>query len=177
MAAYESWSLDLTDVDAQVVEEAQTRFYRVLVGTRDPETEGQREQLEKPIAELEATDGLRHRLWLIADYLFDDPDVRARLVTSETGGDLLAHVTTALNELDGVVGTGAIRKAVSAYLRDASEGPVQDLADIAKVLGVVLPLLDDGDGYGPRLRAISGSLLEARRELEALAIHLAEKRR
>lgn len=176
LAGFEAWTLDMSEVTGERLTAAKEQFYRVLLGTRDVEARGRREQLETPISELESTEEARLRLWLLADYLFDDASLRTRIVTMSSGSEILESLEATLATYSEKVNLGAMRRSIAAYLAEASSDSVDGFDRLAQVVRVAAPMLDDSGTLSNECSRIADLLRDASKSLEKIAIKLNKRR-
>lgn len=176
------WPLTLGELTAEDVAALTNRFLRVLLATRnsDPasdEPDGAMEQLEQPIADLVAAPSDAIRLLLLADYLFEEPGVRAAVLSAADASVVHDLAASALELAERDVGhsPGALRGPLATYLRAASEGPVAQLGRAASVLTALTPLVSEDAATLEAARQLAADLADVVARFERLAVKLAKR--
>ncbi len=163
-ASVEPWPIDTSRLDTDEVDELRRRFFRALLATR--EADGAPEQLERPVLELVDARDAMQVLFLLADYLYERPDVRLQVLVAEGSDDVSGPVADALEliEAGAPAGDRALRNAIGAWVGQVSETRLPELARIGTVLSTLLEVSGGQAQHVEEARAIAADLeaLEAR---------------
>lgn len=170
-ADVEPWSLEGAIPESLDVDELHSGFLRLLLATRDLEAspEAIARQLGRPLRELENTSGPSARLWLLADYLFERPTMRAALLQSETAEALAMTVSDALEVAQtGIpVGPRQLAAPLAATVIASSKGPVAALEDLARIVQTYTPMVVTDDERSDKLEAEARAIAETAASLAA----------
>lgn len=163
-ATIEPWPIDTAGLDTAAAHALRQRFFRALLVTREPEAPS--DQLERPVQELVEARGALQILFLLADYLYERPDVRLQILLAERVEDIVGPVEDALELIDAGVPRGdrAPRAALRAWIGDISETRLPELARIGTVLATLLEVSGGREPHVAEARAIASELgaLQAR---------------
>jgi len=175
-ATISPWAYERPALEA--VEDLVHRFYRALLVTRDPDPEGLREQLERPIQELEATDDDLTRLLLLADYLFDSATARKAVLVADSAGEVRDLVADALELIEEGLPKGAhvVRPAIKAYLHAVSREGLGQLSSTAAVVAAVAPSLQPSERDAQALSALLEDIADVQGRFDALITRLVASR-
>jgi len=126
------------------------RFLRLLLATRDLDANpaAMRQQLGRPLRELRAVDGDVRQLWLLADYLFEQPSVRVALMQANEL-EFLAHTVADALELAETgmpLNPKALARPLVRTIATASEDATTSLGDLGHIVAALAPLVVAGDG-------------------------------
>ncbi len=171
------WPYERTALEG--VGELVQRFYRALLVTRDPDPIGLREQLERPIQELEAAEDDLTRLLLLADYLFDSPHARSAVLVAAQASEVYDLVGDALQLIEEGLPTGAhvVRPAIKAYLHAVSQEGLGQLGSTAAVVAAVAPSLQPSERDARALTDLLNDIADVQGRFDALITRLVATRR
>lgn len=173
------WPLQSGDVEPGQVADLLARFYGVLLASTTADMDDLASRIERPVDELEGTQNPVMRLMLMADYLFERPDVRHAVLMAEGADTVRDMVADAIELLEAGLPHGArvIRSTLQAYLQDRAQAGLADLARTARVLGAVAPLLDVTDALADETRALRDDLSEMQTRFERVVQRLLRRGR
>lgn len=179
IGSVEGWSYASEGFESGAVGEIVSRFYKVLLATRGEHVDGIREQIEDPVHEIESAEGALHKLLLVADYVYERPDMRQALLEAEAAQQLVELVIDALDILEQGVptGPGHLRQPISLYLQEGAGRGIADLAKTAQVLRVLGPLMKPEPRVAEELEAVADELAGLERRFDKLIVKLLKPRR
>lgn len=162
-AAVAPWPLEKGALDPEEVSTFVRRFYRALLSSRSGDAGEIRLEVERPVADLEGAPTAVTRLVLLADYLFERPDVRLQVLVAESAAEVRDLVADALDLVEEGLpkGEGPAKDALRSWLQAVSREGVTEMARTARVLRALAPVA----GAGEALQAEAG---EVASEMEAL---------
>jgi hypothetical protein len=172
-AAVTPWPVTRGASDGALAQALGARFYRALLSARAEGEPGGREQVEKPVLEVSRTSDPIEALFLMADYLFDDPAARQNVLMAAEGHAVAGWVGSMLDAIESSLpaGAGTLRQGMEGWLGDASREGLGGLADTAEVLSVLAPML----GPDEALLAETREVVQATKDLQARFDRLAER--
>lgn len=172
-AAVTPWPVTRGDSDAAFAKTLGARFFRALLAARAEGEPGGREQVEKPVLELVGTADPVEALFLMADYLFNEPTARKHVLLSVGSHTVAGWVGSMLDAIEAgqPAGSGAIRKGIEGWLGDASRQGLGGLAETATVLAALAPLCEPSE----ELLAETAAVVEAAKALQGRFDRLAER--
>jgi hypothetical protein len=149
------------------------RFFRALLAARAEGEPGGREQVEKPVLEIARTADPVEALFLMADYLFNEPDARKSVLLSAESHAVAGWVGSMLDAIESGLpaGPGTVRKGMEGWLSDASREGLGGLADTAAVLAALAPLCEPSE----ELLAETAEVVAAAKALQTRFDRLAER--
>lgn len=172
-ASVTPWPVTRGPSDEALARTLGARFFRALLAARaEGDTEG-REQVEKPVLELSRTTDPIEALFLMADYLFDEPTARKNVLLAAEGHAVAGWVGSMLDAIESGLpaGPAAIRRGMQAWLEDASREGLGGLGDTATVLAALAPLCSTDAALLEETRAV----VEATQALQTRFDRLAER--
>ena len=170
-AEVEPWPVDRAGLDAEAIAPLRRRFYRALLASLDPEELGDgADALERPVDELETTDDPLRALLLIADYLYERPDVRRAMLVADDASSIVGAVEDALELLETgrLGGERAIHAALGEWIRALGSDRLPALGRAAKVLSALVGVVDGGERVAEEARAVVADLASLQRRLDKL---------
>ena len=173
-AEVEGWPYDPAGVTAEAASELAVRFYRVLLATRPLESGDAAElvkSVDEPVGEIVEAGNSTQRLLLLADYLFEQPDVRFQVLTADTLEEVEAVVGDALELIEQGFpgGPGLAREPLRRYITARGLG---DLARGATIVSALADVLQPTPARKERLVAAVAAVVGAQAELDAALAQL-----
>ncbi|MEZ4268160.1 MAG: hypothetical protein R3F39_17495 [Myxococcota bacterium] len=167
------WPVTRGGSDEALAKTLGARFFRALLAARAEGEPGGREQVEKPVLEVSRTSDPVEALFLMADYLFNEPEARKSVLLAEESHAVAGWVGSMLDAIESGLpaGPGTVRRGMEGWLGDASREGLGSLADTAAVLLALAPLCEPSD----ELLAETAAVVEASKALQARFDRLAER--
>lgn len=172
-AAVTPWPVTRGPSDEAFAKTLSARFFRALLAARAEGEPGGRDQVEKPVLEVTRTADPVEALFLMADYLFNEPAARRRVLLSGESHAVAGWVGSMLDaiEFGQPAGPATVRRGIEGWLGDASRDGLGGLADTAAVLAVLAPLCEPSE----ELLTETAEVVEAAKALQARFDRLAAR--
>jgi hypothetical protein len=169
------WHLTDQNCGREAIDQLEDLFSRLLISTTDVEQANPSERFTRPLQTLADCDGDHARLWLMADFVFEDMQSRLTILLSDGSQaihDILSETLSALSsELPD--DDRLIRRPISSYVQRALGGSLNSLTEALPVLERCGPWLGD---IAPELTELKGLIKQLEKTTERLLKKTAAKK-